>query len=88
MASYFIPLAKILMGLIWGLLIINLALPFPGQLANAAYFLLVFICIVHLIQLLIIKIVFAKKVQLDTKETLSIFFFGAFKLWQIKTKLF
>ena len=49
--SYFITFAKGLMLIIWGLLIANLFMPFPGKAAMAFYFLLAFVAVMHIIQL-------------------------------------
>jgi len=73
--------------LIWGLLAINLVLPFPGKIALVFYLLLGFILIMHLIQLLIIYGAFSEKLKLTKLEGLQIFLFGVFKLWQIKGRL-
>lgn len=85
--KYFIPFAKFLMVIIWGLLITNLIFPFPGKAAMAFYFLLAFVIVMHTIQLLVIYGAFAEKLKLSKKEGLAIFFFGVFKMWQLKDRL-
>jgi putative membrane protein len=85
--KYFIPFAKILMVIIWGLLIANLVFPFPGKAAMAFYFLLAFVVVMHAIQLLVIYGAFAEKLNLSKKEGIELFFFGVFKMWQIKDRL-
>jgi len=85
--QYFIHFAKALMVLIWGLLIVNLFVPFPGKAAMAFYFLLAFIIAMHLIQLLVIYGAFGEKLKLTKKEATSIFFFGVFKMWELKHRL-
>jgi len=85
--KYFIPFAKILMVIIWALLLTNLAFPFPGKAAMAFYFLLAFVVVMHAIQLLVIYGAFAEKLKLSKKEGIELFFFGVFKMWQIKDRL-
>ncbi|RBW43665.1 hypothetical protein DS885_13040 [Psychromonas sp. B3M02] len=85
--AYFIPFAKGLMVIIWGLLLVNLVLPFPGKAAMAFYFLLAFVVVMHAIQLLVIYGAFAEKLKLTKKEGVEIFFFGVFKMWQLKDRL-
>ena len=85
--KYFIPFAKFLMIIIWGLLIANLIFPFPGKAAMAFYFLLAFVFVMHSIQLLVIYGAFAEKLKLSKKEGLAIFFFGVFNMWQLKDRL-
>jgi putative membrane protein len=85
--KYFIPFAKVLMAIIWGLLITNLVFPFPGKAAMAFYFLLGFVVVMHAIQLLVIYGAFAEKLKLSKKEGVELFFFGVFKMWQIKDRL-
>ncbi len=84
---YFISFAKLLMLIIWGLLISNLVFPFPGKMAIVFYFLLGFIFVMHLIQLLVIYGAFSEKLKLTKAEALQVFIFGVFKLWQIKNRL-
>jgi len=85
--KYFISFAKALMIIIWGLLIANLFFPFPGKAALAFYFLLAFVVAMHAIQLLVIYGAFAEKLKLTKKEGFAIFFFGVFKMWQLKDRL-
>ncbi|WP_413692684.1 DUF1145 domain-containing protein [Psychromonas sp. KJ10-2] len=85
--AYFIPFAKGLMVIIWGLLLVNLVLPFLGKAAMAFYFLLAFVVVMHAIQLLVIYGAFAEKLKLTKKEGVEIFFFGVFKMWQLKDRL-
>ncbi|TEW52463.1 DUF1145 domain-containing protein [Psychromonas algicola] len=85
--SYFITFAKGLMLIIWGLLIANLFMPFPGKAAMAFYFLLAFVAVMHLIQLLVVYGAFGEKLELSKKEAISIFFFGVFKMWELKGRL-
>jgi len=85
--KFFIPFAKTLMVIIWGLLITNLFFPFPGKAAMAFYFLLAFVAVMHAIQLLVVYGAFAEKLKLSKKEAFEIFFFGVFKMWQIKDRL-
>ncbi len=85
--NYFITFAKGLMLIIWGLLLANLFMPFPGQAALVFYLLLGFVVFMHLIQLLVIVGVFSEKLKLTKLEALQIFIFGVFKLWQIKGRL-
>lgn len=87
MAHFFINFAKLLMLIIWGVLISNLFTPFPGQIAVLLYLLLGFFVFTHLIQLLAIYNVCAKKIKLTKYESVQIFTFGIFKLWQIKKRL-
>lgn len=68
------------MVIIWGLLIVNIFILFPGKAAMAFYFLLAFVIAMHLIQLLVVYGAFAKKLKLNKKEATSIFFFGVFKM--------
>lgn len=85
--KYFIPFAKTLMVIIWALLIINLVFPFPGKAAMAFYFLLAFVVVMHAIQVLVIYGAFAEKLKLSKREGVELFFFGVFKMWQIKDRL-
>jgi len=85
--AYFILFAKFLMIIIWGLLLANLFFPFPGKTAMAFYFLLAFVIVMHAIQLLVIYGAFAEKLKLTKKEAFEIFFFGVFKMWQLKARL-
>ena len=85
--SYFISLAKYLMLLVWVLLLINLFSPFSHQAAAYFDFFLIFICTAHLIQLLMIYRFFGDKLRLTKRETISIFFLGVFKLWEMKDRL-
>lgn len=85
--SYFIIFAKAIMAIIWGLLATNLFIPFPGKAAMVFYFLLAFIAIMHFIQLLVIYGAFGEKLKLTKKEASSIFFFGVFKMWELKDRL-
>ncbi len=85
--KYFISLAKLIMVIIWAGLLTNLFFPFPGQGALALYLLLGFMCIMHLIQIVIIYSAFNKKMKLTKSEAVQIFIFGVFKLWQIKDRL-
>ncbi len=85
--AYFIPFAKFLMIIIWSLLLANLFFPFPGKAAMAFYFLLAFVIVMHAIQLLVIYGAFAEKLKLSKKEAFEIFFFGVFKMWQLKARL-
>lgn len=84
---YFINFAKLLMIIIWGLLLSNLFIPFPGKIAIIFYLLLAFVVVMHLIQLLVIYGAFSEKLKLSKSEALQIFIFGVFKLWQIKDRL-
>lgn len=85
--SYFITLGKVLMTAIWGVLLYNLFFPFNGQAGIAFYFLLALIAFMHIIQLLVIYGAFSEKLKLTPLEALQVFFFGVFKLWQLKGRL-
>ena len=85
--QYFIHFAKVLMVIIWGLLIVNLLIPFPGKAAIAFYFLLAFVVAMHLIQLLVVYGAFGEKLKLNKKEAISSFFFGVFKMWELRGRL-
>ncbi|MEL0629737.1 DUF1145 domain-containing protein [Psychromonas aquatilis] len=85
--KYFINFAKCLMLIIWVSLIANLFFPFPGKAAMAFYFLLAFLVIMHAIQVLVVYGAFAEKLKLTKKEGVELFFFGVFKMWQIKERL-
>ena len=84
---YFITLGKVLMTTIWGILLYNLFFPFNGQAAIAFYLLLGFIFVIHIIQLLVVYGAFSEKLKLTPFEALQVFFFGVFKLWQLKGRL-
>ena len=85
--KYFILFAKTLMAVIWVLLITNLFVPFPGKAAITFYFLLAFITVMHAIQVLIVYGAFGEKLKLTKKEGFELFFFGIFKMLQIKSRL-
>lgn len=85
--QYFIYFAKFLMLVIWGLLLINLFKPFPGNAAILFYFVLAFICIMHLIVLVVVKRAFSKKTKLTKREALSVFIFGGFSIWTMRGRL-
>ena len=87
MTHFFINLAKLVMLVIWGILISNLHTPFPGKIAVLLYLLLGFLIFTHIIQLLAIYHVCAKKIKLTKYEAVQIFTFGIFKLWQIKKRI-
>lgn len=84
---YFIILGKILMIAIWGTLLVNLFSPFPGKIAIAFNLLLAFTFTMHLLQLLLIYVAFAKQLQLTKSDGWEIFIFGSFRLWEIKKRL-
>ena len=85
--KYFIILAKLLMLVVWGILLINLFIPFPGKMALVLYLLLGFTFFMHLLQLLVVYGAFAKELKLSKSEIGQIFIFGVFKLWEIKKRL-
>jgi putative membrane protein len=85
--NYFITFAKTLMVIIWILLLSNIFFPFPGKAELVFYILLGFVIFLHLIQLLMIYGAFSEKLKLTKSETLQVFIFGVFKLWQIKGRL-
>lgn len=72
---------------IWGVLIGNLFFPFPGQAASLFYILLGLISIMHIIQLLLIYGAFSEKLNLTKADALQVFFFGVFKIWELKGRL-
>jgi putative membrane protein len=85
--NYFIISGKLLMITIWGLLIVNLFFPFPGQAALLFYILLGLMSVMHIIQLLIFYGAFSEKLKLTKADALQVFFFGVFKLWELKGRL-
>jgi putative membrane protein len=83
----FIALGKLLMVAVWGLLISNLFFPFSEQAAIVFYLLLGLIAFMHSIQLLLIYGAFSEKLKLTKADALQVFFFGVFKIWQLKGRL-
>lgn len=72
---------------IWGFLIGNLFFPFPGQAALLFYIFLGLISVMHIMQLLLIYGAFAEKLKLTKADALQVFFFGVFKIWELKGRL-
>ena len=85
--SYFISLAKYLMLFVWLLLLGNLFSPISHEAAVYFDFFLIFICVAHSIQLLMVYHFLGDKLKLNKKEATSVFFLGVFKLWDLKDRL-
>ncbi|MCA2015408.1 DUF1145 domain-containing protein [Vibrio tritonius] len=78
--------AKICIGLVWLVLLLNIAMPFPGKAAIALYIMTVFLFMMHGLQMLIFIGAFGDKVTTSRWEKWSILLFGIFALLDIRRK--
>ncbi|WPC74013.1 DUF1145 domain-containing protein [Vibrio porteresiae] len=78
--------AKICIGLVWLVLLLNIVMPFPGKAAIALYIMAVFLFMMHGLQMLIFIGAFGDKVKTSGWEKWSILLFGIFALLDIRRK--
>ncbi|MDD9196582.1 DUF1145 domain-containing protein [Aliivibrio sp. S3MY1] len=81
-----IILAKIAIGFVWLILLLNLFMPFPGTGAIALYILTAFLFMMHGLQMLIFIGAFGDKISMSRWEKWSILIFGVFALLDIRKK--
>ncbi|EBW5577955.1 DUF1145 family protein [Salmonella enterica subsp. enterica serovar Teddington] len=84
-----INLGRLLMLFVWAFLILNLVHPFPHPLNIFVNVALVFMALMHGMQLALLKSTIPKEgPQMTTGEKIRIFLFGVFELlvWQKKFK--
>mgnify|MGYP000586734912 FL=1 len=81
-----IILAKIAIGFVWLMLLLNLFMPFPGTGAIALYILTAFLFMMHGLQMLIFIGAFGDKISMSRWEKWSILIFGVFALLDIRKK--
>ncbi|EEA4281864.1 DUF1145 family protein [Salmonella enterica] len=84
-----INLGRLLMLFVWAFLILNLVHPFPRPLNIFVNVVLVFMALMHGMQLALLKSTIPKAgPQMTTGEKIRIFLFGVFELlvWQKKFK--
>jgi putative membrane protein len=81
-----IILAKIAIGFVWLILLLNLFMPFPGTGAIALYILMAFLFMMHGLQMLIFIGAFGDKISMSRWEKWSILIFGVFALLDIRKK--
>ncbi len=84
--NVFLLFAKISIALIWGVLIFNIFMPFPGKSAIALYIMTGFLFMMHAVQMLIFIGAFGDKVKITGREKCSILIFGIFALLDIRKK--
>lgn len=85
-----INLGRLLMLGVWGFLILNLVQPFPCPLNIFVNVALIFMALMHAMQLALLKSTLPKDgPQMTTGEKIRIFLFGVFELlvWQKKFKV-
>ncbi|WP_413113086.1 DUF1145 domain-containing protein [Thaumasiovibrio sp. DFM-14] len=78
--------AKLAMGCVWLILLINILSPFPGNAAIALYILSAFLFMMHGLQALIFLGAFGDKLSLSGREKWGILLFGVFALLDIRHK--
>ncbi|MGR6832610.1 DUF1145 domain-containing protein [Aliivibrio wodanis] len=81
-----IILAKMAIGIVWLMLLLNLFMPFPGNGAIALYILMAFLFMMHGLQMLIFIGAFGDKISMSRWEKWSILIFGVFALLDIRKK--
>ncbi|KKD00150.1 MULTISPECIES: DUF1145 domain-containing protein [Photobacterium] len=81
-----ILLAKVAIGFVWVVLLLNLFHPFPGVAAIALYIMTAFLLAMHGLQMLIFLGAFGDKLSLSRWEKWSILIFGIFALLDIRRK--
>ncbi|MBD8513340.1 DUF1145 domain-containing protein [Photobacterium sp. WH77] len=81
-----ILLAKVAIGFVWAVLLLNLFHPFPGVAAIALYIMTAFLLAMHGLQMLIFLGAFGDKLSLSRWEKWSILIFGIFALLDIRRK--
>lgn len=79
-------LAKAAMGLVWGVLILNIVKPFPDNAAIALYIITGFLFFMHALQMGIFVAAFSKQFKLSGWDKISILIFGVFALIGIRQK--
>ncbi|QIL85566.1 DUF1145 domain-containing protein [Vibrio sp. HDW18] len=79
-------LAKTAIGLVWLVLLLNIAMPFPGNAAIALYIMAAFLLMMHGLQMLIFIGAFGDKLPLTRWDKWSILIFGIFALLDIRRK--
>ncbi len=82
----FLLLAKTCVAFVWGVLIFNIFMPFPGKSAIALYIMTGFLFMMHTVQMLIFIGAFGDKVKITGWEKCSILIFGIFALLDIRRK--
>ena len=81
-----IILAKMAIGIVWLMLLLNLFMPFSGNGAIALYILMAFLFMMHGLQMLIFIGAFGDKISMSRWEKWSILIFGVFALLDIRKK--
>lgn len=83
-----IALGKLLMLAVWGFFIWNLVQPFPSPIKHFVNIAMIFMIVMHGLQLLMLKTMTTKdQEKLKGTDQLKIFIFGVFELllWQKKS---
>ncbi|QXO17500.1 DUF1145 domain-containing protein [Vibrio ostreae] len=81
-----LTLAKMAIGFVWLILLINIVMPFPGKAAIALYIMAAFLLMMHGLQALIFIGAFGDKINMSRGEKWSILVFGIFALLDIRRK--
>ncbi|WGY48189.1 MULTISPECIES: DUF1145 domain-containing protein [unclassified Vibrio] len=81
-----LTLAKMAIGFVWLILLINIVMPFPGKAAIALYIMTAFLLMMHGLQALIFIGAFGDKINMSRGEKWSILVFGIFALLDIRRK--
>ncbi|NHB89981.1 DUF1145 family protein [Photorhabdus tasmaniensis] len=82
----FIQLGKLLMVCVWGFLIFNLIHPFPKPLKYFMDIAIIFMVVMHALQMLLMKTSQPKDQKLSGLIQTKIFFFGVFELLAMQKK--
>ncbi|MGV7962925.1 DUF1145 family protein [Photorhabdus tasmaniensis] len=82
----FIQLGKLLMVCVWGFLIFNLIHPFPKPLKYFMDIAMIFMVVMHALQMLLMKTSQPKDQKLSGLIQTKIFFFGVFELLAMQKK--
>lgn len=79
-------LAKAAIAFVWFILLLNIAMPFPGKASIALYIMTAFLFIMHGLQAAIFIGAFGDKITMSRWEKWSILIFGIFALLDIRRK--
>ncbi|WP_341662875.1 DUF1145 domain-containing protein [Vibrio sp.] len=79
-------MAKMAIGFVWLILLLNFFMPFPGKAAIALYILTAFLFMMHGLQSAIFIGAFGDKIEMTSWEKWSILIFGVFALLDIRRK--
>ncbi|WP_394129379.1 DUF1145 domain-containing protein [Shewanella maritima] len=83
----FIIAGKVFTSLTWLVLIVNLLMPFEGNVSIALNFFLAFTVMMHGFQVLIFHTMFSQTHQLKAKDYIKPFAFGVFTLLEYRQQL-